>query len=76
MSDENTTEWWDIDANLPLYTRDFLKSKEYNQLRASKSVLAERERELFELKGPCSESTCSLHYAHSGPCDIKRNETE
>jgi hypothetical protein len=31
-------------------------------------VLADRERELLELKGPCSNSTCPLHYAHSGPC--------
>lgn len=36
------------------------------KLAATKAVLAERERELLELKGPCS--TCPLHYAHSGPC--------
>lgn len=35
---------------------------------AAKAVLAERERELLELKGPCSNKTCDLHYAHSGPC--------
>jgi hypothetical protein len=34
-------------------------------------VLAERERELLELKGPCSNQSCPLHYAHSGPCDQK-----
>lgn len=39
------------------------------KLGAAKAVLADRERELLELKGPCS--TCRLHYAHSGPCDIR-----
>jgi len=34
-------------------------------------VLADRERELFELKGPCSHAHCGLHYAHSGPCNIR-----
>jgi hypothetical protein len=43
---------------------------------AAKSVLADRERELLELKGPCSGGQvgvgpCRLHYAHSGPCDIR-----
>lgn len=38
------------------------------KLAAAKAVLADRERELLELKGTCS--TCRLHYAHSGPCDI------
>lgn len=33
-----------------------------------RAVLADRERELLELKGPCSNRTCGLHYAHSGPC--------
>lgn len=42
-----------------------------SKLAATKAVLADRERELFRLKGPCSTSTCRLHYAHSGPCDIK-----
>jgi len=40
-------------------------------LVAAKAVLAERERELIELKGPCSNSACRLHYAHSGPCDTR-----
>ncbi len=40
-------------------------------LRATRAVLAERERELLELKGPCSSEDCVLHYAHSGPCDIE-----
>jgi hypothetical protein len=44
--------------------------------RATKAVLAVRERELLELKGQCS--TCRLHYAHSGPCDAfaSRNAAE
>jgi len=36
--------------------------------RALEAVLAVRERELLELKGPCRNSKCRLHYAHSGPC--------
>jgi hypothetical protein len=40
-------------------------------LAAAKFVLAERERELLELKGPCSSTRCRLHYAHSGPCDTR-----
>ncbi|HEY9263238.1 MAG TPA: hypothetical protein VIQ11_01375 [Mycobacterium sp.] len=43
-------------------------------LHATRAVLAERERELLELKGPCSTTACRLHYAHSGPCNIKRAE--
>jgi hypothetical protein len=39
------------------------------KLSACRSVMADRERELLLLKGPCSSSKCSLHYAHSGPCD-------
>ena len=41
------------------------------KLAAAKAVLAERERELLELKGPCSTKECRLHYAHSGPCDTR-----
>lgn len=39
------------------------------KLNATKAVLAERERELLELKGPCSTDTRPLHHAHAGPCD-------
>lgn len=39
-------------------------------LAATRSVLAERERELRAIKGHCSNATCSLHYAHYGPCNI------
>lgn len=41
------------------------------QLASALAVLAERERELLELKGPCSTAACRLHYAHAGPCDIR-----
>lgn len=41
------------------------------QLASALAVLAERERELLELKGPCSTQACRLHYAHAGPCDIR-----
>lgn len=40
-----------------------------DRIAALESALADRERELLELKGPCSNAKCSLHYAHSGPCD-------
>lgn len=33
-----------------------------------RAVLRDRERELLELKGPCSNPSCPLHRAHSGPC--------
>ena len=41
------------------------------QLRIAglRHILADREAELFRLKGPCSNKSCSLHYAHSGPCN-------
>lgn len=39
------------------------------QRDAARAVCGYREKELLDIKGPCS--TCHLHYAHSGPCDIK-----
>lgn len=39
-------------------------------IAALRAVIAARERELLELKGPCSNSGCTLHYAHTGPCDV------
>jgi hypothetical protein len=36
---------------------------------ALRFVLAERERELMQIKGPCSNMKCVLHYAHFGPCN-------
>lgn len=44
------------------------------KLTVAKAVLADRERELLKLKGPCSGGQvgvgpCRLHYAHGGPCD-------
>ena len=39
-----------------------------SKLKAVEFVLRERERELLILKGPCSNKSCGLHYAHSGPC--------
>jgi len=47
-------------------TPEYLLAK----LKAARFVCAERERELLELKGPCSTDACRLHYAHAGPCDI------
>lgn len=39
------------------------------EVSAALSVLADRERELLELKGPCTNGRCRLHRAHSGPCN-------
>lgn len=44
-------------------------SRTEHLLAAVRAVLADRECELLELKGPCSNKRCRLHYAHSGPCD-------
>ncbi len=41
------------------------------QLAAAKAVLADRDRELLRLKGPCRTEGCRSHYAHSGPCNIE-----
>lgn len=48
----------------------------YAKLEASRFVCAELKRELLELKGPCSNKRCRLHYAHSGPCDESAPKTE
>lgn len=61
-------------------TLDITGTRQYRdlvaKLAAAKAVLADRERELLELKGPCSGGQvgigpCRLHHAHSGPCDIR-----
>ena len=41
-----------------------------HELAALRSVLADREAELLEVKGPCSNGACSLHHTHRGPCKI------
>lgn len=38
------------------------------QLAATQFVCDERERELREVKGPCSNRNCRLHHLHAGPC--------
>ena len=43
------------------------------ELSAARTVLADRERELMEIKGPCSNESCRSHYAHSGPCDERES---
>lgn len=48
----------------PASAEDDLRHK----LDVALRILAERERELLELKGPCSNAVCPLHYAHAGPC--------
>ncbi len=57
-----------VESSLAAAGRDvYLQIRQLRaKLEAARAVRAERERELLELKGPCS--TCSLHYAHSGPC--------
>lgn len=60
-----TTTWQNAteNGNESAATRDL-----QDRLRATKFVLGVRERELLELKGPCSNKACALHFAHSGPC--------
>lgn len=43
--------------------------------RGLRAVLAEREAELRELKGPCRVARCLLHQAHRGPCDLRERRT-
>lgn len=66
--------WWGgIDRAIQREIRsDLAKAIEKAaKVSATMAVLADRERELLELKGPCSNAACRLHYAHSGPCDIR-----
>jgi hypothetical protein len=54
-------------------TEDYMDKERRLRIRvhALEIVLADRERELLEIKGPCSNGKCRLHYAHSGPCDMR-----
>ena len=44
--------------------------EDVRKIHVLERILADRERELLELKGPCSTARCRSHFAHSGPCDI------
>lgn len=76
-------QWFSEDGNVQsIYVNDELvfvadrSSKHKLDLEARttvmslRAVLAERDRELLEIKGPCSNKVCSFHYAHSGPCAV------
>jgi hypothetical protein len=66
--------WWgNIDSGTRREIRDALTKaiEKAAHISATRAVLADRERELLELKGPCSNTGCRLHYAHSGPCDTR-----
>lgn len=41
---------------------------------ATHMVLVIREKELLDLKGPCSNKDCPLHFAHAGPCTERKEE--
>lgn len=43
------------------------------QLGYKQTRVDELKGELLALKGPCSNSRCPLHYAHSGPCEPQTN---
>lgn len=71
--------WWgNIDSGTKREIRDDLAKAidRAAKVSATRAVLADRERELLELKGPCSSAACRLHYAHSGPCDIRAETGE
>lgn len=67
MTDNNANinGFYNVSLESPQQTMGKLQS----QLQATQFVLEEREAELLELKGPCSNKDCELHYAHRGPCD-------
>jgi hypothetical protein len=54
----------DLDEEMIRIVKDLRR-----KLDATRAVLLIRERELLALKGPCTNSSCPLHLAHSGPCD-------
>lgn len=69
---DGTREYTYVDDQLALFIdRDpkyKLDLEARSEIQALRAVLAVREHELYEIKGPCSNSKCRLHYAHSGPC--------
>ncbi len=73
-------DWWwmEVDAATRKEVREDLAAtiEKAAGFSSGRIVLADRERELLEIKGPCSVETCRLHYAHSGPCDIRPAVTE
>jgi hypothetical protein len=40
------------------------------------AVLRIREKELMQIKGPCSKDNCRLHENHVGPCDIRKKKQD
>lgn len=61
---------YDVGGRAQVLRGDLPEDLQY-RVSALESVLADRERELLDVKGPCSSSRCRLHYAHSGPCDMR-----
>ena len=45
------------------------------QIESIQAVLSYREAELMEARGPCRVEGCTLHAAHSGPCNIQGSDT-
>jgi hypothetical protein len=62
-SRQHQRELWKVVQSAALNYADYVSDHRL----ATACVL--RERELLELKGPCSNKECRLHYAHSGPCN-------
>jgi hypothetical protein len=64
--------WAELGKSHPAHQAAMLRDAGLLVSRAQiskQAALAERERELLELKGPCSSGQpCRLHYAHSGAC--------
>lgn len=59
-------------TNIPEWVPTVSHNDLHIKISSLMSVLADRERELMMMKGPCSwkHRGCRLHYAHTGPCDI------
>ena len=65
-----TYSWFDMErADLARELAEALAAAGYGPVRGMRTVLADREAELLNLKGPCRAPGCRLHYAHRGPCN-------
>ena len=43
---------------------------------AAEALVAERDKELLQIQGPCRAPGCGLHRAHNGPCGLRTLDGE